>query len=71
MDELNKFSDNQNIYGVFYKKGNMHDGFLRAFETENEAINYIREKSTGNRIMFYREMKIEDIHYWVNIYDKK
>lgn len=71
MGTLSNLSDREKIYGVFTKKGNWHDKFLTAFETEDEAINYIKEKSNNNRIMFYREMKGQDIHYWLFIYDKK
>ena len=68
---LSNLIDREKIYGVFTKKGNCHDKFLMAFETEDEAINYIKEKADSDRIMFYREMKGQDIHYWLCIYDKK
>ena len=63
--------DKEKIYGVFYKKRNRHDRLLIAFETEKEAIDYIKEKSNEDKLLFYREMSGKDILYWLLEYDKK
>ena len=59
------------VYGVFTKKGNRHDQLIKLVETEDEAIKYIKEKNNKDRILFYRELEGEDIHYWMFEYDKR
>ncbi len=63
--------DDQEIFGVFRIKRNNHKQLFVVFETEDEAINYIKEKCSDDMRLCYSKLKRDDVHYWLCEYDKK